>query len=85
MNTEQQPESKTVVPATMLGRCATGYEGGKGEVIHSVEITAHELKMGIADYRLSLCGKTHGTRSAGWSMRSGQAISCAKCLKAISK
>lgn len=85
MNSEQQPEAKTVVPATMLGRCATGYEGGKGEIIHSVEVTERELKMGIADYRLSLYGKTHGTRSAGWSIRSGQAISCAKCLKITSK
>jgi hypothetical protein len=81
MSIEQQLESKTVVPATMLGRCANGYEGGKGEVIHSVEVTTHELEMGIDSYRLSLCGKTHGARSAGWSMCSGMAVTCAKCLK----
>jgi hypothetical protein len=81
MNTEQETNLKKAVPAVMLGRCATGYEGGKGAVIHSVEITDRELEMGISDYRLSLCGKTHGARSAGWSMRSGQAITCLQCLK----
>jgi hypothetical protein len=30
-----------------------------------------------------LCGKTHGARSAGWSERPDEAVTCPKCQKKL--
>jgi hypothetical protein len=66
----------------LSGRCANGYERGAGRVVHAVQASPDEKIFGIDSYAKSLCGKTHGARSAGWSHDSSLAITCPKCAKA---
>lgn len=68
-----------IVPAKLAGRCANGYERGQGSVIHAVQIPEGQKEIGF--YARSLCGKTHGARSAGWSGRIGEEVTCPKCVK----
>lgn len=77
-------EKAHVAPATLAGRCANGYERGAGRVVHAVLCSDGELRFGIDSYARSLCGKTHGARSAGWSFANGSAITCPRCLKLAS-
>ena len=71
--------SSTVVPAVLAGRCANGYERDQGRVVHAVP--ANQDGTDIAYYARSLCGKTHGARSAGWSPRRDLLITCAACRR----
>ena len=70
------------LPASLAGRCANGYERGAGTVVHAVPATEHNPN-DIAYYARSLCNKTHGARSAGWSPRFGAGITCARCLRKL--
>jgi len=75
-------ESKTrIAPATLAGRCANGYERGAGRVVHAVMCADRELRFGIDSYARSLCGKTHGARSAGWGLAIGYEVTCPRCIK----
>lgn len=76
-------DKNTITPATLSGRCANGYERGQGVVVHAVECSEQELRFGIRAYARSLCGKTHGARSAGWTHRQDLHVTCAKCKKKI--
>lgn len=74
------------VPALLAGRCANGLERGRGGVVHAVG--AREVgvfgggkTLEVPDYSKALCGKTHGARSAGWSIAQERDISCPVCLK----
>lgn len=79
-------ELKTIIaPATLAGRCANGHERGAGVVVHAVECAPDDLRFGIPAYTRSLCGKTHGARSAGWCERLDLEITCPKCLKALAQ
>jgi hypothetical protein len=68
-----------IITAKLAGRCANGNERGKGAVVHLVE--CRDPQYGINDYAKALCGKTHGPRSAGWSMDAGPTVTCPKCAK----
>lgn len=72
-----------VVPATLAGRCANGFERGQGVVVHALRCSEQELRVGIRYCATALCGKTHGARSAGWTDRQDLEITCKKCLKVI--
>ena len=74
--------SARTLPASLAGRCANGYERGAGTVVHAVPSTDHNPN-DIAYYARSLCNKTHGARSAGWSPRFGAGITCARCLRKL--
>ena len=74
---------KSPVPATLAGRCANGAERGAGSIVHAVPADASELRFGIGSYARALCGKTHGSRSAGWSHRIGAEITCPRCKKLV--
>lgn len=78
-------DKKTIVPATLAGRCANGFERGQGVVVHAVECSDNELRFGIDFYAESLCGKTHGARSAGWCSRRDLQVTCRKCLKVLAQ
>jgi hypothetical protein len=67
------------IPATLAGRCANGNERDQGRVVHAVPADA--TGKNIAYYARSLCGKTHGARSAGWVPRPDLLITCARCRK----
>lgn len=69
----------TIVPAALAGRCANGFERGQGRVIHALPSTDGR---NVATYARSLCGKTHGARSAGWSLRLDGAVTCPRCITA---
>ena len=69
-----------ITPAKLAGRCANGYERGSGSVIHLVRVSDSEMRDGINAYAHSLCGKTHGSRSAGWSIAESEPT-CQKCIK----
>ena len=75
--------AKVILPATLAGRCANGYERGQGRVVHGVQCTEREQQFGITAYAQSMCGKTHGARSAGWCSREDLAVTCPRCLKLI--
>lgn len=72
---------KTIVPATLSGRS----NKSSGSVVHAVLVSPQELISGIKYYASSLCGKTHGARSAGWSHDLSLAVTCQKCLKLAQK
>jgi len=72
----------TIVAATLAGRCANGYERGAGRVVHAIKCDENDLCFGASAYR-AICGKAHGPRSAGWSVRTDLEITCQKCLKKI--
>jgi len=74
-------EKTLLLPATLAGRCANGDERGAGRIVHAVQASPSEVQFGINAYARSLCGKTHGARSAGWSHDTTLAITCPKCLK----
>lgn len=76
-------EKKKPIPATLAGRCANGYERDAGRVVHAVMASEKEQRLGINAYARSLCGKTHGPRSAGWSSNLEAEINCPKCIKAL--
>jgi hypothetical protein len=69
------------VAATLAGRCANGYERGRGSVVHAVPPEATRNGWGIA-----LCGRKPGRRSAGWSERDVTVnVTCPRCLAAIER
>ena len=77
-------DDEVVTPATLAGRCANGYERGRGAVVHAVPASPRELQFGINAYAKALCGKTHGARSAGWSHQDADtAITCGKCSRLL--
>jgi hypothetical protein len=69
-----------IIPASLAGRCANGHERDKGQVVHAV--VGLENHHGQVTFTAkSLCGKTYGARSAGWTDSRHLAINCPKCLK----
>jgi len=79
------PPLRTLMPATLAGRCANGYERDRGAVVHAVPCSEREQQFGINAYARALCGKTHGARSAGWSSRPGAALTCPTCARRASE
>lgn len=75
---------RTILPATLAGRCANGHERDQGRVVHAVPAMQHKPD-DIACYARSLCGKTHGARSAGWVPRPDLQVTCPACQKKIDK
>ena len=69
-------------PAKLAGRCANGYERGKGSVIHAVPHSDMLVKNGWC-LDSAICGAKPGPRSAGWSHRADQPITCPKCLRKL--
>ena len=69
-----------IIPATLAGRCANGNERDSGRVVHAVECSENHLGQ-VSFNAKSLCGKTYGAKSAGWSDRRDLAVNCQKCLK----
>lgn len=72
-----------ILHATLAGRCANGYERGAGRVVQSVQASPDEKMFGINHYARSLCGKTHGARSAGWSHDSSLAVTCVSSVSRL--
>ena len=69
-----------IIPATLAGRCANGRELDKGRVVHAVDGSENHLGQ-VSFNAKSICGKTYGARSAGWSDRRDLTINRPKCLK----
>lgn len=74
---QETPPKPVWEPAMLTGRCANGYERGKGSVIHAVQ-------SGDSSHK-ALCGRKHGARSAGWSVRFGAQLTCPRCQRAVLK
>ena len=85
MNAIPSPALSIITPATLAGRCANGAERGSGVVVHAVECAPDDLRFGIPAFTRSLCGKTHGARSAGWCDRRDLEITCPKCLRVLAQ
>lgn len=65
----------------LAGRCANGFERGRGHIYHVLPLEADNSGWGIA-----LCGKKPGRRSAGWSGRTeANNATCPRCLKLLAK
>lgn len=77
MSDERKP-----YPAKLAGRCANGYERGQGSVIHAVSITDADARIQNTPIA-AMCGKKHGLRSAGWSVRVGEEITCTRCARLV--
>lgn len=72
-----------IAPATLAGRCSNGYERDQGRVVHAVP--TNERGNDINHYARSLCNKTHGARSSGWSLRIDLTVNCPRCTKALAR
>lgn len=68
-----------ITPRYLLGRLASGSEGGKGVLVHAVQNDRYD----------ALCGAEPGPRSAGWKeylpSDSIPAVTCKRCLSKIEK
>jgi hypothetical protein len=79
MTTSAPQDREIILAAVLAGRCANGFERGGGSVVHAVPATEQERVTGIRHYARSLCGKTHGARSAGWSHWPTLVVNCPRC------
>lgn len=70
----------TYLPAALAGRCANGYERDQGRRIHAVPASDTLARNGYVTTPAA-CGAKPGARSAGWSLRSAEAVNCPRCLK----
>jgi hypothetical protein len=61
------------------GRCANGAERDSGSLFHARLLTEHG-----AEWK-PVCGSAPGPRSAGWSIRKGQPVTCKRCLKKLER
>jgi hypothetical protein len=68
--------------AILAGRCANGNEGGGGSIVHWVRYDAPNV---YATRAPALCGKTYSGRSAGFSAREEQDVTCPRCIKKMAK
>ena len=69
-------EKQSPIAATLAGRSSSS----QGAAVHVVMGTERERRFGIRYAARSLCGKTHGARSAGWATAFG-AVTCARCIR----
>ena len=65
----------TLGAARKIGRCANGFERGKGHIFHAVPPNSWS----------ALCGAQPGRQSAGWNSEPDpqQAVTCPRCLKKL--
>jgi hypothetical protein len=70
----------TFIAAYLAGRCASGYAGGKGRIMHAVDIVQGG-RLGSK----SFCGKTCEGRSAGLYEERSSSVDCAACLRAMER
>lgn len=69
-------------PAFMLGRLSSGYEHGKGRLIHAVPL--REGQIWTSDLDAALCGAAPGKHSVGWQpVDEGAIITCPRCRRKI--
>lgn len=67
-----------ILPAVLSGRS----NKSSGAVVHIVECSEEEKRVGIRYLATALCGKGHGARSAGWAhLPEGTPATCPACLK----
>jgi molybdopterin molybdotransferase len=71
---EVKQSTPRIIPSYLAGRQCCGYGRGRGVVIHGVP------EKGAT----SLCGKTYGRRSSGWSSAEG-GIDCPACASKLAK
>lgn len=71
------------VPASLAGRCANGYERDQGRLVHAVPDAS--IERNAYSITLAACRAKPGARSGGWSWRMGQAVTCPKCMRAMSR
>ena len=64
-----------IVAARLAGRCADGFERGRGQKWHAIPQAA--------EFGTALCGATPGRLSAGWYENPAEAITCARCLRRL--
>jgi hypothetical protein len=79
-----QKRAATHTPASLGGRCATGYERDQGTRVHAVPTSDALLQNGYCLTRAA-CGAKPGPRSVGWSLRAGSTVSCPRCIAALAK
>lgn len=72
------PERADCLPASLAGRCANGYERGRGFRVHAVP-RSNELERNGYCLTRALCGAKPGPRSAGWSYFGQRAVTCPRC------
>jgi hypothetical protein len=73
MNTDPTARLSVIRVLRLSGRCADGAERDGGTLFHAVP----------TDHYMALCGAKPGRRSAGWSAYSGEAVTCAPCLRKL--
>lgn len=64
-------------PRMMMGRLASGVQGGHGVKVHATE----PGKTAAYCRGKAICGAEPGKRSAGWSGVEQLPVNCPKCLK----
>lgn len=80
MTKELKQISQIITPMVKAGRCADGFEGGHGSVVHGV---ADGIEFGMGK---ALCRTQPGRRSVGWvKPYKEKPINCASCLKKMGK
>lgn len=66
-------DNQELKPRMMMGRLANGFQGGYGTKIHLTYSSSY-------CHGKSLCGKSPGRRSAGWSPADHGEANCPQCL-----
>lgn len=72
-----------MIKVSKAGRCANGFERGRGVIIHYLNATEKQIDSG-AFWLKALCGTETGRRSVGWTQRPESEVTCKKCLKKAS-
>lgn len=67
------PAANAIAARRLAGRCANGAERDGGRIWHGVSGSSW----------VAVCGVQPGRRSAGWSSRVGEAITCPRCRKTL--
>lgn len=70
--------------ATLGGRCANGYERGRGSRVHAVRDESGELERNGYVLAGALCGAKAGSRSVGFCPTIAP-VNCPRCLARLSK
>jgi hypothetical protein len=79
-----QTKGVDVVTAKLAGRCANGMERGQGVKLHA--ITSLQIRPDYNEaHGKALCGYEPGRRSVGWTLCTGEEVTCPRCMDKIKR